>query len=117
MVFGWPVRPPFPIAPHPATLIPRPSRHPSRERPLVMLKKTAFPIASVRVPVKRAKTLDLAKVRALAESILAEGQTTPISLRADGEGFVLIEGFHRLEALKALGEVTVDGFLVHARLH
>jgi sulfiredoxin len=30
---------------------------------------------------------------------------------------VLIEGYHRLEALKALGETTVDAFLVHARLH
>ena len=82
-----------------------------------MLKKTTFPIALVRVPVKRAKTLDPARVQALAESILAEGQTTPISLRADGEGFVLVEGLHRLEALKALGETTVEGFLVHARLH
>ena len=82
-----------------------------------MLKKTAFPIASIRVPVKRAKTLDPAKVQALAESILAEGQTTPISLRADGDGFVLLEGLHRLEALKALGEETVEGYPVHARLH
>jgi ParB-like chromosome segregation protein Spo0J len=82
-----------------------------------MLKKTAFPIAAVRVPVKRLKTLDPEKVRALAESILAEGQRTPISVRADGQNFVLIEGLHRLEALKALGEETVVGYLVRAPLH
>ena len=82
-----------------------------------MLKKTAFPIDRIRVPVKRLKTLDPEKVKALAESILTEGQTTPIRVRADGENFVLIEGFHRLEALKALGERTVIGFLVQAPLH
>lgn len=82
-----------------------------------MLQKTAFPIDRIRVPVKRAKTLDAAKVADLAEAILAEGQLTPIRVRADGDNFVLIEGLHRLEALKALGEATVEGYLVHARLH
>ncbi len=82
-----------------------------------MLQKTAFPIDRIRVPVKRTKTLDPAKVEALAESILTDGQLTPIRVRADGENFVLIEGLHRLEALRALGEETVEGYLVHARLH
>jgi ParB-like chromosome segregation protein Spo0J len=82
-----------------------------------MLEKTRFPIARVRVPVKRAKTLDELKVTALAESILEEGQLTPIRVRADGDDFVLIEGLHRLEALKALGEEMVEGYLVRARLH
>ncbi len=82
-----------------------------------MLHKTTFPIDRIRVPVKRAKTLDPAKVAALAESILEEGQLTPIRVRADGENFVLVEGLHRLEALKALGEETVEGYLTHARLH
>lgn len=82
-----------------------------------MLVKTAFPIDRIRVPVKRAKTLDAAKVTELAESILTEGQLTPIRVRADGENFVLVEGLHRLEALRALGEETVEGYLVHARLH
>jgi ParB-like chromosome segregation protein Spo0J len=82
-----------------------------------MLKKTRYPIASVHVPVKRTKTLDPAKVEALANDIMENGQTTPISLRADGERFVLVEGYHRLEALRALGEETVEGYLVRARLH
>lgn len=82
-----------------------------------MLEKIAFPIERIRVPVKRAKTLDVDKVAALAESILEHGQQTPIRVRADGENFVLVEGLHRLEALKALGELTVDGYLTRARLH
>jgi ParB-like chromosome segregation protein Spo0J len=69
------------------------------------------------VPVKRTKTLDPAKVERLANDIMENGQTTPISLRADGERFVLVEGYHRLEALRALGEETVEGYLVRARLH
>jgi sulfiredoxin len=83
----------------------------------IMLKKQAFPIAEIHVPVKRLKLLDTAKVQELAESILEDGQTTPIRLRAGKGRFVLLEGLHRLEALKALGEDTVEGYLVHARLH
>lgn len=82
-----------------------------------MLKKLQLPIASVRVPVKRMKTLEADKVQTLAEDILENGQLTPIRAREDEKGYVLIEGLHRLEALKALGEETIEGYLVHARLH
>jgi len=79
--------------------------------------KHRLPIADIQVPGKRKKTLDRAKVATLAEDILENGQTTPISVRASGDGYVLIEGYHRLEALRALGEETVIGFEVRARLH
>ena len=82
-----------------------------------MLERKTFPIDKVYVPVKRAKTLNADKVLALAEDMLENGQTTPIRLRADGDRYVLLEGLHRLEALRALGETTVDGYLVRARLH
>ena len=82
-----------------------------------MMKSRTFPIDKIRVPVKRIKTLDPAKVETIAASMLEEGQTTPIQVRADGERFVLIEGLHRLEALRALGEETVEGYLVQPRLH
>jgi len=82
-----------------------------------MLVKESFPVAQIRVPVKRAKTLDPAKVQEIAESMLEEGQTTPIRVRKSKDGYVLIEGLHRLEALKALGEEMVEGYLVRAVLH
>ena len=82
-----------------------------------MLKKQFISVEDVRVPVKRVKTLDAAKVQEIAEDMLENGQTTPIRVRPDGEKFVLIEGLHRLEALRALGEETVEAFLVQARLH
>ena len=80
-----------------------------------MLERQAFPIDKIHGPVKRARTLDPAKVEAIATSILEEGQRTPIRVRADGDRFVLVEGLHRLEAQKALGEDTIDGYVVQAR--
>lgn len=82
-----------------------------------MLEKKSFAIEKIYVPAKRAKSLDHEKVRALAEDMLENGQTTPIRLRADGERYVLIEGLHRLEAIRALGEESIEAFLVGARLH
>jgi ParB-like chromosome segregation protein Spo0J len=82
-----------------------------------MLKKQILQIAAIYVPVKRAKTLDADKVGKIAESVLEGGQIAPIRVRADGDRFVLVDGLHRLEALKALGEKTVDGYLVQAQKH
>lgn len=82
-----------------------------------MLEKKSLSIDDVRVPVKRKKTLDPAKVDEIAVSIIDEGQLTPIQVRSDGVGFVLVEGLHRLEALRVLGETAVDAYLVRARLH
>ncbi|MFC4171387.1 ParB N-terminal domain-containing protein [Microvirga sp. GCM10011540] len=65
--------------------------------------------------MKRRQTLDPGKVEALAESILIKGQEAPILVRADDKRFVLVEGLHRLEACKALGETTVSIYLVQAR--
>ena len=82
-----------------------------------MLKRESFPIDNIYVPVKRRATLDKARVSAIAESMLVSGQMSPIMVRADGARFVLIEGLHRLEAARALGETTIFGFRVDARKH
>jgi len=82
-----------------------------------MMKREKFAIASIYVPVKRRATLDPKKVHEIAESILELGQQTPILLRQDGERYVLVEGLHRLEACKQLGEETILGYLVQARRH
>jgi uncharacterized ParB-like nuclease family protein len=80
-----------------------------------MLKRESFPIAKIYVPAKRAATLRPEAVREIAESMLEIGQETPILVRRDGDRFVLVEGLHRLEACKALGEETIVGFLVSAQ--
>jgi sulfiredoxin len=82
-----------------------------------MLKRENFPIDKIYVPIERRKTLDEKRVAEIAESMLSDGQQVPIKVRADGARFVLIEGLHRLEAAKALGEQTIVGFRVDARKH
>jgi sulfiredoxin len=82
-----------------------------------MMKREAFPVANIYVPTARRKTLDPKRVEALAQSMLTDGQQTPILVREDGARFVLVEGLHRLEAAKALGETTIIGFRVAARKH
>jgi sulfiredoxin len=82
-----------------------------------MMKRETFAIANIYVPVKRRATLDPKKAQAIAESMLQVGQQTPILVRQDGERFVLVEGLHRLEACKQLGEDTIIGYLVQARRH
>lgn len=79
-----------------------------------VLKPESFPIDKIYVPVKRRKALKSELVQEIAESILEIGQEAPILVRADEDRFVLVEGLHRLEACKALGEKTIIGLLVSA---
>ena len=82
-----------------------------------MMKRETFPIAEIYVPVKRRATLNSATVQTLAQDIMENGQKSPILVRRDGDRFVLVEGLHRLEACKALGETTIAGYLVQAAKH
>ena len=82
-----------------------------------MMKRESIPIADVYVPVKRRATLKPETVAEIAESMLQVGQQTQIQVRRDVARFVLVEGLHRLEAAKSLGETTIYGYLVQARKH
>lgn len=81
-----------------------------------MPKPESFPIEKIFVPTKQKKALKPESVAEIAESILDIGQQAPISVRLDGDRLVLVEGLHRLEACKALGETTILGVLVPAEL-
>lgn len=81
-----------------------------------MPKPESFPIEKIFVPTKQKKAIKPEIVGEIAESILDIGQQAPISVRPDGERLVLVEGLHRLEACKALGETTIMGVLVPAEL-
>ncbi|MEO1494798.1 MAG: ParB N-terminal domain-containing protein [Pseudomonadota bacterium] len=89
-----------------------------------MLEKHRLPIDHIRVPVKRVRELDPAKVETLAEDMLENGQKIPIRCRVDpkskgspdGPRYILVEGQHRLEALRALGEAEITAYLVNAAL-
>jgi sulfiredoxin len=82
-----------------------------------MIKRETFAIADIYVPVKRRATLKPEVVEKIATSMLEVGQETPILVRRDGNRLVLVEGLHRLEACKALGETTIVGYVVQARKH
>jgi ParB/RepB/Spo0J family partition protein len=79
-----------------------------------VLKPESFPIDKIYVPVKRRKALRPEAVREIAESILDIGQQEPILVRPDEDRLVLVEGLHRLEACKALGERAIIALLVSA---
>ncbi|RTM14528.1 MAG: chromosome partitioning protein ParB [Bradyrhizobiaceae bacterium] len=81
-----------------------------------MPKPESFPIETIFVPTKQKKAIKPEIVAEIAESMLDIGQQTPISVRLDGDRLVLVEGLHRLEACKALGEATILGVLVPAEL-
>jgi len=80
------------------------------------LENEDIKIDDVYVPAKRRKTLVQETVDTLAEDILENGMQHPILVRWDGKRFVLVEGFHRLEACRTLGEETIVGLRVQARL-
>jgi ParB-like chromosome segregation protein Spo0J len=81
------------------------------------MKREVFAVSDIYVPVKRRPTLEQGRVNEIATSMLEVGQQMPILVRPDGARFVLIEGLHRLEAAKALGETTISGSRVSARKH
>ena len=49
--------------------------------------------------------------------ILEGKNILPIRVRSGDKRYVLIKGLHTLEALKALGEEEIEGFLTRAQLH
>jgi len=82
-----------------------------------MMRREKFTIGNIYVPIKRRTTLKPEIVQEIAQSMLEVGQQTPILVRRDGDRFVLVHGLHRLEACKALGEETIDGYLVQSQKH
>ena len=79
------------------------------------MEEQTFRIEDIYVPVKRRQTLNPVTVSAIAESMLEEGQRSPILVRQGNNRLVLIEGLHRLEACRSLGEETIVGYIVQAR--
>ncbi len=82
-----------------------------------MLRIQKVNLDDIYVPTARKKTLHPETVRVLAEDILENGLKTPIQVRHDGKRHVLVEGLHRLEAARWLGESTIDAYLVQAKKH
>lgn len=82
-----------------------------------MMKSVSIRLEDIYVPMKLRRELDVAKIEALAESIIDKGLQTPIQVRRDKERYVLVTGLHRLEAVRVLGEAEIEAFIVSARQH
>ena len=82
-----------------------------------MLKITQVPVDSIYIPLERRKLLEPDKARALAEDILENGMKLPVMVRFDGKRHIIVEGLHRLEAARILGEKTISAYLVQAKKH
>lgn len=83
----------------------------------MVMRDVKVAIDEIYVPIKRRETLDPKRVQELAESILDVGQQNPIWVRRDETRYVLVEGLHRLEACRMLGERTITAVLVQSRRH
>jgi sulfiredoxin len=82
----------------------------------MFMKSIPIHIAEIYVPMQLRRSLDPDKVQQLAEEILNEGQKTPIQVRRDVNRYVLVTGLHRLEAMRALGETSIEALIVRARM-
>ena len=83
----------------------------------MFMKSVPVKLDEIYIPAKIRTTLDPAKVETIAESIIADGLKTPIQVRRDKERYVLVTGLHRLEAVRLIGETTIQALIVSARLH
>ncbi len=78
------------------------------------MKDVLIKIEEIYVPAAKRGPIDADKVQSIAASIAENGMQSPILVRPDKQRYVLVSGLHRLEACKALGEVTVKVNLVQA---
>ena len=82
-----------------------------------MLKAVAINIKEIYVPISLRKELDNTKIELVAEKIMNDADELPVKVRQGKGRYVLIKGIHRLEARKALGDETIEAFIVAAPQH
>ena len=80
-----------------------------------LMQNQVIRVENIYIPAARRKLLDSDKAENIAMSIIEHGQKTPIQVRVDGRRYVLVEGLHRLEACKLLGEEKISAIFVSAK--
>jgi len=78
------------------------------------MESVFLPVEDIYVPARFRDTLDQAKVEEIANSLMETGQQVPIQVRQGKGRYVLVKGLERLEAVRALGEETVEALVVQA---
>ena len=82
-----------------------------------MLKAVVIKIKEIYVPIGLRKELNLSKVELIAEKIMEDADEHPIQVRQGKDRYVLVRGIHRLEARKALGDETIQAYIVAPPQH
>lgn len=82
-----------------------------------MLKSTFVNIDEIYIPSARRKELDTERVDDLALQMMDEVSFRPIHIRKGDGRYVLVKGINRLEARRALGDETVEVYVVSAQKH
>ncbi len=79
------------------------------------MEEVRISISEIYIPRKHSEDINPETVAEIAESILEQGQKTPIQVRQGKGRLVLVTGKHRLQACKALGEEKITAIFVNAR--
>jgi len=79
-----------------------------------MLKIVPINVDEIYIPAARRSELNQSQLDAITENMLNGQAQKPIKVRTGKGRFVLIEGVHRLEASKALGEAEISAYIVQA---
>lgn len=78
------------------------------------MESVAISLDDIYIPARFRDTLDEAQVEEIANAIMETGQQVPIQVREGKGRYVLVKGYERLEAVRALGEPTVEALIVRA---
>lgn len=78
------------------------------------MESVAISLDDIYIPARFRDTLDEAQVEEIANDIMETGQQVPIQVREGKGRYVLVKGYERLEAVRALGEPTVEALIVRA---
>ncbi len=78
------------------------------------MESISISLEDIYIPARFRDTLDDAKVEEIANNIMESGQQIPIQVREGKGRYVLVKGYERLEAVRALGEPTVEALIVRA---
>ena len=85
------------------------------EREFPLLKAAAVKISEIYIPADRRKDMDPEAIDAAAQKILEDTEERPIQVRLGKNRYVLVKGVNRLEAHKALGEESIQAYIVQAK--
>jgi ParB-like chromosome segregation protein Spo0J len=79
------------------------------------MKSDFIKIEEIYVPTGHRKNIDPQKIEERAETMMGDDGNIPIRVRPGKGRYVLVEGIHRLEAAKALGEASIMAYIVNAK--